>query len=314
MRTSIIGAGLSGLLAASHFPEATIYEKNFNENFEKHMALLRFRKPDIGDHLGISFKQVIVHKGIWHNGHYIQPSIEHCNMYAQKVSKMINDRSIWNIDTVTRWIAPDNLHEILIDRYFKRIVWGIDYNFEWQEEENVISTMPMPAILNKLNNDDDITNDMKMHSNSIIVERYEIDSCDAYQTVYYPSSKTNVYRASLSGNILIVEYMVNEIGEHIPKCLEKDMHEDVLPSFGIAERSTNILYRGTKNYGKLRPVDDRKRKELIHHLTLKYNIFSLGRFAIWKNIMLDDVFHDIQVIKKLINAGRYEIVKKNFNF
>jgi len=36
-----------------------------------------------------------------------------------------------------------------------------------------------------------------------------------------------------------------------------------------------------------------------------YNVYSLGRYATWRNILLDDVYHDINVIKQLMDSDGY---------
>jgi hypothetical protein len=38
--------------------------------------------------------------------------------------------------------------------------------------------------------------------------------------------------------------------------------------------------------------------------TDEFNIYSLGRFAIWKpHVLLDDVFHDMRKIQSMIRDG-----------
>jgi hypothetical protein len=41
----------------------------------------------------------------------------------------------------------------------------------------------------------------------------------------------------------------------------------------------------------------------LFRLTHERNIYSLGRFATWRNILLDDVVDDIAAIKKLLKAN-----------
>ena len=56
------------------------------------------------------------------------------------------------------------------------------------------------------------------------------------------------------------------------------------------------------------PIDDKIRKDFIYTLTEKYNIFSVGRFATWRQLLLDDVVNDISVIERLIASN------SNYNF
>lgn len=306
MKINIVGAGLAGLLAASHFPDARIYERRGPHGFKPHKALLRFRSPDIGDHLGIPFKKVRVDKGIYYNGNMREPNIMLCNMYSRKVTGAIGNRSIWNTESVHRWIAPDDLHERLLDRFNNRIDWSCNFDLEdWilkrKEDDRLISTMPLNVPYKRL--------DTPMIMRPIYVERYKLCiDCDVYQTVYFPDPMKSLYRASLSGRILIVEYM------HASNFYNGNEFNDVIEAFGLEGVEMDLIENAIQANGKLRPIDDELRKQLIHSLTVKSGVFSLGRFAIWKNVLLDDVFHDVQVIKKLINSSDYELSKKALAF
>jgi hypothetical protein len=58
-------------------------------------------------------------------------------------------------------------------------------------------------------------------------------------------------------------------------------------------------------FGKIIDLPRRTREALLYELTREYNVFSLGRFATWRNILLDDVVNDIHVLDKLISASEY---------
>ena len=53
-------------------------------------------------------------------------------------------------------------------------------------------------------------------------------------------------------------------------------------------------------YGKLLPIEEKVRKEFILYLTQQYNIFSVGRFATWRQLLLDDIVDDINVIDNMV--------------
>jgi hypothetical protein len=57
-------------------------------------------------------------------------------------------------------------------------------------------------------------------------------------------------------------------------------------------------------------MNEEIRKEFIFKTTVQNNIYSLGRFATWRNLIMDDVYKDIQVIKKLMNQSNYDRVIK----
>lgn len=54
--------------------------------------------------------------------------------------------------------------------------------------------------------------------------------------------------------------------------------------------------------GKIAPIKDDVRKDFIYTMTREYGIYSLGRFACWKQTLLDDVVDDCHVIHRLISA------------
>lgn len=309
---NIIGAGLTGLLAASHFQEAMIWERQDRSNFRKHEAVLRFRSSQIGDHLGIEFKKVKVRKGIWHDNRFIEPNIAICNMYSQKVSGIITERSICNIKDEDRWIAPVDLHERLLDRYSNRIHFGKSIE---STDGNIISTAPLLETLSSQENDYGVK--FEFIKKPITVFKYKVKKSFAYQTIYYPylnnlnremSNREKLYRATLNGDILIIE-CIDKMSVH-DFCISSNCFEQVLKSFGINRFDCERIGAYEQNYGKIQPIDDYERKMLLHRLTVEFGIYSLGRFAIWKNILLDDVFQDIQVIKKLMQMNsKYELLK-----
>ena len=302
MTIIIIGAGLSGLLAASQFPEARIYEKQSRETIKSHKALLRFRSDKLGRALGIPFKEITVHKAIWSEGKFVQPNPKACNQYSLKVAGTIEDRSIWNIDTCKRWIAPENLHDLLLERFSERIQWNS--NMDWFEKQSatdkVISTAPMYDTLDFCDTIRFDKEEYLFNKQTITVCRYRVPESSVYQTIYFPDEEIGVYRASLSGTMLIVEWSKNAYDEVI---------EEISNCFGI--KVVTYIDSTTQTLGKITHFNDTERKMLIYKLSRDYGIYSLGRFAIWKNILLDDVWQDIEVIKKLINKDSYELLKNN---
>ncbi len=289
----IVGAGLAGLISAHAFPRETVVEIQPEPN-AIHKALLRFRTPSVGELTGIEFKPVTVRKGIWLGG-FKEPNIRLANQYAQKVVGQIMDRSIWSLDSVTRYIAPPTFYEQLVEAVKNRIVWGVD----WAEAQNdlppdapIISTAPMSAVLETFNID--IGEEFKRAS--IHVQRFEVDSCDVYQTVYFPTPRHSLYRASITGNLLICEFAGLPDG---------DWMEDVHSAF--ATNPSQLLPVGTadQKFGKIAPINEEKRRAAIVHLTEEHNIFSVGRFATWRNILLDDVVKDVALVKQLINDSAY---------
>lgn len=297
----IIGAGLAGLIAAHAFQKAIIYERNALDTVS-HQALLRFRSPAVGEFVGIPFRKVRVHKGIYHDHAFVAPSIRYANWYAQKCTgKLIGERSIWNLEPVDRYIAPENFISRLIEQCGSRIIWDteIDDNYIFQNElDRIISTIPMSVMCDLCPQQVPRDPPHFLHS-QIAVQRWRIPGADVFQTIYYPSLNTEVYRASMTGDILIIEAIGNKI--------EPAQVEYVKRSFGLLHDEEQLLSRASQRFGKIVPIEDGWRKQFMFNLTAQRNIFSLGRFATWRNILLDDVLHDIAVIKQLMNVSKYDL-------
>lgn len=298
----IVGAGLSGLIAAHIWPQAKIYEVSPSP-LEQHKALLRFRSDVVAQVTGIEFKRVKVRKGIWAENSFQQPSIRLSNMYSRKcLGRIEPERSIWNIEPAERFIAPDDLYMQLVDNCGHRIQWDSDYSFVGSNEP-CISTIPMPVIVRKMG----MHIESEFHRAPITVQRFRLDGVDAYQTIYFPEGHHSVYRASITGDMLIVEHS-GEADDHWFAEIEAAFG---LPSFySVAEPLGEV----EQKYGKIVPISEAQRKKVVFALTHDYNIFSLGRFATWRNILLDDVVGDAAVIKRLMrHNSAYDLFKQEAN-
>jgi len=288
----IIGAGMSGLLCGALNPGSVIYEAG-PERESDHKALFRCKTNEIGKILGIPFKKVNVQKGLWDNGH-IEPSIRSAHMYSQKVTGKITGRSIMNLDPGVRYIPPLDFSNRL------KVMCDIRYNFKFTGQtfaQPAVSTIPMNYMSDMVGLRDKTTS---WESEQIYVNRIQIPDCDSYCTMYYPGEESSAYRASLSGDVLIIESMIR---------LNHNSLAHIFESFGLPllKKTTGESLTNTKQkMGKIYPIDEKLRQKLITELTLKHNIYSLGRFATWRpKVMLDDVLEDIFVIRRLIEGGNY---------
>lgn len=293
----IIGAGLAGLIAGHVIPKVPIIDAAPGPRMQ-HKALLRFRSPDIGNLTGIEFRPVTVRKSIWWNGTgHCGADIRSCNLYARKVIHKICDRSIWNLEPETRWIAPEDFYDRLVESLGDRIKWNCPFDFAAFEGSNdpLISTAPMSVLTGTLQ----IPTSIVYESSSIHVVRLRIPSCDTFQTVYFPEPQLGVYRASITGDLLTVE------STHRPDAIGRELIQ-VYSAFGLDREEVEFLDEGEQRLGKIAAVDDRERRRIINLLTNSYNIYSLGRFATWRNILQDDVVKDAAIINKLISATQYE--------
>lgn len=292
----ILGAGLAGCLAGAMNPTAQILEPLSKK--DTHKALLRFRTDRIGKELGIPFKEVKVYKGIWHNDKPVELSPRYISLYSRKVSDTIAYRSITKLEPSTRYVAPNNLHDILREMCHGRIEYDVGEIIIGIEPEDIISTLPISVNANMCNMIVDTSNVVS----EIYVSQFEIPNCDVYMTYYYTDPTVHMYRASLTGSTLIIESMWP---------IEENDVKVAFRSFGLQGIVHHpILENHIQHNGKIVPLDEGLRKSIIYDMTIKYGLYSLGRFAIWKNILLDDVYDDILKIRSMIGKHKYDQYKE----
>ena len=295
----IIGAGFAGLIAAYVFPKLQVFEANAAPEL-RHRALLRFRSDSVSKLTGIEFRPVTVRKGIFIDGKFVPPSIQLANMYSNKcLGRIIGERSIWNLDAVTRFIAPENVYHQLLDVVGARVMFNASIDFKdigTKVFPFAISTAPMPAVLEMLS----VPCTEKFLRMPIHVARFRVKNCDAHQTVYFPSDAYNLYRASITGDLLIAEFAAAD------GCSPYVGEWQVALQEAFKFSCLDPIDQTSQRYGKIAPIDNAIRKQLIYSLTQRHSIYSLGRFAVWRNILLDDVLEDAAIIKRLLSASSYE--------
>ena len=303
----IVGAGLSGLIAAHAFPTARVFEVSPTP-VGTHNAVLRFRSELVAQLTGIEFRKVTVRKGVWIDGQFVRPSIQSANWYSRKVvGRVLGDRSIWSLDPVDRWVAPEDFYDRLVAAVGNRAEFGTDYFREifppHASPDHVISTIPLPALLEALNPKSPAP--FEFNRSPISVQRYRLPAgTDAHQTVYFPSLHTPIYRASITGSLLIVESVPVKTDSHA--FARQKSKEAAATAFGFSAAELTPLDDVEQRYGKIVPLPAEERKALLHSLTEGHSILSLGRFATWRNILLDDVVQDIAVLRRLMKASGYE--------
>lgn len=314
----IIGAGMAGLLAGGMIRNApvTIYEsaKDLPNN---HSAVLRFRTSIVGDVLGIEFKSVKMMKCAqsWRN-----PVADNL-AYSMKCNGKATLRSMIsaNAELQTRFIAPRDLIKLMAERVNGKIEFNSHVSKVMIEKSNepIISTVPMPALMDLLEYPDkpqfNYVNGMNV--NAII------SNMDAYASVYIPDPESAFNRISATGDRLTAEYSypnssASEI-QHIIQLINErpnqatEIVKVAAEHLGIMNPKIERVAVSNQKYSKILPIDEGARKRFIMWASDKFNVYSLGRFATWRpGLLLDDLVQDVRVIQKIITQGNYDHRKK----
>lgn len=293
---AIVGAGLAGMIAGFAFPGVPILEASSRADVVPHRALLRFRTDAVSRLTGIPFRKVTVRKGIWSRDAYCAPNVQLANLYARKcLDLLVGERSIWNLNAAVRYVAPESLAEQMAEALGGRIAYGVAFDFAAQAAEvcppKIISTAPMGLALQTLGISP--ASMPRLARAPIWVDRFRVPACDVHQTVYFPDHDTPVYRASITGDLLIVESRAAPSDDDI---------DAVCRAMGIP-MDLEVMDRGQQRYGKIVELPADERRSWLARLTIEAGIYSLGRFATWRNVLLDDVVNDAEVIRAMLRSA-----------
>lgn len=298
---------MSGLLAGQYFKnKKPIIIEQSPELPNNHKALLRFRSGVVSELTGIPFKKVTVDKMISYRGcHYTVPNIFFSNMYSLKTTGVVSRRSAVNLFTCERFIAPED--------FISKAAEGLDiqYGVDGQsaikdrmtpgkdKDYPIISTIPVSTLAEYLGYELKWEPQYKPIKTLV----FTVPDCDAYQTIYYPDIDIPIYRISVTGNKVIVEMCSSTYGSDDIFNLGRDLGGiiDMLKEdFSIYGKAIGEPTLTESKYGKLIPCNDNEVKRFISWATRKYNIFSVGRWGTHRQILMDDVVHDLNVIDHLI--------------
>lgn len=303
----IIGAGMAGLLAGQHFrslaPKIFEKQKSLPNN---HKALLRFRSKVVSDMTGIDFRKVQVHKMMNYEGeHFTESNLRFNNMYSQKVTGGAYPRSAIDLSPVDRFIAPEN--------FIARVSTGLEISYTADGEDVIrnqmiqnsppplISTMPI-AKLAKI-----LCYDLyaRLETKPIWTTTFYVESTDVYQTVYYPNPDLPLYRMSITGDKVIAEFTCNPV-EHWGSQAKMNIYHFLERDFAITGEPSRPV-TSHQEHGKIVPCDREEIRKFMGWATREYNIYSLGRWATHRQVLMDDVAKDLKVISKLIKSQGYNV-------
>jgi hypothetical protein len=305
MKMIIIGAGIAGTMAYNFFREysPTVFEKEQNRSvFEDHKAIMRIENEAIGYLTGMRLSEFEVENWIWHNGNFYDKCtpLFGC-LYSKKVSGEITSRSIENTGLHKRFKVSSDFR-ISEEHLFSGIT--INSISEWKQigflgssvyhdYDVCISTMPMPKLLDATNTEYDPS---LFSYKPIYVMRFKTKiKSDKNYTVYIPEKDYPIYRISLQEDLIIIE-STGEISNGYVSFFCKML-------FGIGSEDIELISSTAIPFGKMASSNRDMIKGLLLQLTEKYNIYSLGRYAIWKSIKTDHLLADLKKIRDMINCS-----------
>ena len=285
----IIGAGMAGLLAAGMLRgdcEKICERQNSVPN--NHSAVLRFRSSVVGDALNIPFKKVTAVKASapWKN------PIADAVSYSRKTNGTATLRSIISADATSseRYIAPEDLISRMVDRVEVPIETGVDLSEAAQTEAPIISTVPMPVLMDYLGWKDrpDFASASGTNYSATIPE------ADIYCSLYVPDPDLPFSRISITGDKLVVECYANA-DKHAMTMAEILVLASKM--LGLCPMDLESPKASAQLYGKILPIDEGVRREFISFASEKMGIHSLGRYATWRpSLLLDDAVNDVRVL------------------
>lgn len=309
---------MAGLLAANMLRrhEVKVLEKAQSLP-DNHTAVLRFKTTAVSDATGIPFTKETVHKGLLKNDEVVNTAtLQDSNRYSLMVTGgNLFNRSIMNLESGERWCAPKDFVQQMarkVDIMFNvNCGFGSHTNPDFiMPDQPVISTVPMPFMMDMMGwrNLPEFKY-LPVWTIKTTVLGPTIKVC---QTIYN-INRLSWYRATLHGQELTLEFM-----DEPAESMVQEVIVEAMRAFGFGIDFVRDLSGEIKGYsheygfstgaptlnkiaiGKIQPIDETVRKRFLLWLTEKHNIYSLGRFATWRNILLDDIVKDVKQIESMI--------------
>jgi len=311
---------MAGLLAAHMLRRPVSIVEAAAKLPNNHKALLRFRTSAVGDLCGVPFQKVKVLKCVASDNNDAASAME----YARKVTGEYSLRSLsssFTTEIVERFIAPDDC----IERMGQPLVAGFSVAFATdvteissghlqitdlesappsgrtvQRNGPIISTMPMPKLMDLLQYQGERP---KFRYRSGFTVRFNVKNANAHATVYIPSRHVQAYRASITGNHVMIEYACDLFGADLDVI---DNAIEIADEYlGISPHDIDgAVLIHPYHYAKIAPIDEDLRRSFIVWASMHYNVYSLGRFATWRpGLLMDDVVNDVRVIDRLISGN-----------
>jgi hypothetical protein len=324
-RVLIIGTGLAGTIAynalRSYSPICIdVRPPPIDRPLKVHPAVMRLRNSKVAELIGANYEEVKISKGIWDGKRLrTKADIRLNNLYSRKVYGALGRRSLNNMADDKRYILPDGYPPPKDTIWNSKVVelkdseaiirdYTIPKRAILKKYKHIISTVPMPAMINRIAGAPRDIKEVKFQYQPVYVLHVElsIDS-KVHQTIYFPEAETDIYRITIQNKVVIIESMSPDTDDWVSL---------LRSSFGLSGSDFDPKYFSVDNnkwskmpIGKISPIDEDARMRYIMWLTDEYNVFSFGRFAVWKPLRTDQLLGDIEKIRRIISAsdniGRY---------
>jgi hypothetical protein len=306
MTTTIIGAGMAGLLAANMLRDGAEIYDSAPELPNNHSAVLRFRSMVVSHATGIPFRPVQVMRA----AHPWMNPIADAMAYSYKCNGVCDLRSIANADSkiVERYIAPLDFVKQMADALppdslrFGRVLGSP--GCPAPGDVPMISTVPMSIAMMVLGWQGPKPEFRYQHGCNVVVS---LTNVDAWASLYIPDPLIAASRATLMGDRLILECPRVRAEELDARDRSGGVAEDLVTQvcgmMGLPMACVGTYVIKEQRYAKIMPIDENVRKGFIMWASERHRFYSLGRFATWRpSLLLDDVVHDVRVIQQLMRG------------
>ena len=302
MNVLIIGAGMAGSVASGAFGvyAPVNYDLRAGNEESEHKAVMRLRDVNVAKYLGVQVEPITVWKSVADEDRLLESAdIRLNNLYSLKLYGELGERSLRSLGRVQRWLirGVPRPRDTQWNHRLVKLTPGLA-TFKCMGEYHeysydvCISTIPMRFALEAAGYH---ISRAQFESKSIYVWTATVKhKCTLHQTIYFPIFGTSVYRATLQGQQFIIESI-----DDAKLCIS-----DVAWYFGLEEEDFEDIKMHQQNMGKLVPIDEHMRHQYIYELTDRFNVYSLGRYAIWKPIRADHLVGDVEKIHQLASLSR----------
>jgi hypothetical protein len=249
--------------------------------------------------LGIPFRKVNLIKSTlpWQN-----PVADALSYAKKNLGRYESDRSVTRgATTAERWIAPEDLIAQMAEGLEVKL--STPYKFA-QGQPKVISTIPMPTLMQALNYPRMDKINFRYAAGVNVTAK--VKDCDAFATINVPDPKVPYSRVSVTGDRLIVEFPNCYLNYSLEAQIEfKREAASAAFLLGIDASDLSELEIVTQRYHKIAPIDEGERKNFVHWAsTTRGAAWQVGRFATWRpGLQLDSLIHDIRLVERWMTSS-----------